>query len=154
MAFAIPSHSPSSDCFAGVFVIAKTIDMTSVPLLTHDSFDDLAVDPPNPNLETYDWPGEYAQRFDGDDKGGDTFDFQPQLTTEPTAPGEDVMCQNNLRIGDSFSFTDYKPTESLAVDPTNPDVGSSGHTGGANFVFCDGAVRSDEGPQFTTEPTA
>ena len=32
---------------------------------------DLAVDPTNPNLETYDWPGEYAQRFDGvDDTDG------------------------------------------------------------------------------------
>jgi hypothetical protein len=26
------------------------------------------------------------------------------------APGEDVMCQNNLRIGDDFIIVDYKPT--------------------------------------------
>ncbi len=62
-------------------------------------------------------------------------DFQPQLTTEPTAPGEDVMCQNNLRTGDDFIIVDYKPTESLkaddnflvdppdpSVDPNNPNV--------------------------------
>ena len=50
----------------------------------------------------------------------DTLDFK--LTTEPTAPGEDVMCQNNLRTGDDFIIVDYKPTESLAVDPNNPNV--------------------------------
>ena len=55
-------------------------------------------------------------------------DFQPQLTTEPTAPGEDVMCQNNLRTGDDFIIVDYKPTESLKaddnflVDPSDPSV--------------------------------
>ena len=62
------------------------------------------------------------------------------------APGEDVMCQNNLKIGDDFIIIDYKPTESLkaddnflvidwlaedhfkvdpsdpSVDPTNPNV--------------------------------
>jgi prepilin-type processing-associated H-X9-DG protein len=101
---------------------------------------------PDDDLENYDWPGEYAQRFDGVDKGGDTFDFQPQLTTEPTAPGEDVMGQNNLRIGDSFNFTDYKPTESLKADdnfiiidfkPTESLV-EEGHPGGANAVMGDG----------------
>ena len=24
-------------------------------------------------------------------------DFQPQFTTEPTGPGEDIMCQNKLK---------------------------------------------------------
>ena len=55
---------------------------------------------PDDDLENYDWPGEYAQRFDGVDKGGDTFDFQPQLTSEPTAPqatGDDG--QPDLLVG-------------------------------------------------------
>ena len=38
------------------------------------------------------------------------------LTNEPTAPGEDVMCQNNLKIGDDFIIIDYKPTESVKAD--------------------------------------
>ncbi len=65
--------------------------------------------------------------------------------------------------------------QSLAVDPTNPNVGSSGHTGGANLTMGDGSVRhADAGnlnpssfqiisagkddafdfSQLTTEPTA
>jgi hypothetical protein len=50
----------------------------------------------NAALEVYDWPGEYAQRFDGIDKGGNTFDVQPQLG------------------GHTF--------DDLAVDPTNPNA--------------------------------
>ena len=43
---------------------------------------------------------------------------------------------------DSFIFADYKPTESLAVDPTNPDVDwSSGHTGGARVMAASGSSR-------------
>ena len=66
---------------------------------------------------------------------GDTFDFQPQLTTEPTAPqaagptppiSEIVVtkisdvCSTPLLPSDTdtdgFVFTDYKPTESLRAD--------------------------------------
>ena len=102
--------------------------------VTHssDNGDGLAVDPTNPNLETYDWPGEYAQRFDGVDKGGDTFDFQPELTTEttePTAaeflrmPFETVMTtsldgtSNVSRDGsaDGFDFSQSTPDGTLAI---------------------------------------
>ena len=70
-------------------------------------------------------PGElqefnYTKRNDATTPAVDAFTFTDYKPTESLstdgAPGEDVMCQNNLRIGDDFSFTDYKPTESLKAD--------------------------------------
>ena len=61
-------------------------------------------------------------------------------------------------LGDPVTFTftvraDVKTDtwimDDLAVDPSNPHVGSSGHTGGVNVCMADGSVRSDEGPEET-----
>ena len=67
-----------------------------------------------------------------DTRGGDTFDFKPELTTEPTAPapsngggdpiryefdGDETLILNLYKQDDGQTFDD------LAVDPTNPNTG-------------------------------
>ena len=81
---------------------------------------------PDDDLENYDWPGEYAQRFDGVDKGGDTFDFQPQLTTEPTETAKEMDRGSTLLT--QFAINGNSPAETdiddLAVDPNNSASGT------------------------------
>ena len=49
--------------------------------------------------------------------------------------------QNEFRIVKRVDAATPQPIDDLAVDPNNPNVGSSGHTGGANFAMGDGSVR-------------
>jgi hypothetical protein len=77
--------APSSGApFIGEMVVTKSSDVVA-----SGPGDDTMTVVENAALKVYDWPGEYAQRFDGIDKGGgDTFDFQPQFTTEPTTAAD------------------------------------------------------------------
>ena len=74
-----------------------------------DGTDDLAVDPTNPNT------GDDAQPdvLVGAD-GSDTFNFQPELTSEPTAPEAGKVS----RYGDDRLMSDVI---SFEIDPTNPN---------------------------------
>jgi hypothetical protein len=83
----------------------------------------------NAAFEGYDWPGEYAQRFDGIDKvGDDTFEFKPELTTEPTAPeacGDGLsLCLNYEQIKTEYSEYngDGGSIDGLTVDLSNPNT--------------------------------
>ena len=98
-----------------------------------------------------------------DTGGGDTFDFKPELTTEPTAPapsngggdpiryefdGDETLILNLYKQDDGQTF------DNLAVDPTNPNTGhtpewSNLRSGDPGLP----AVQKDDTFDFTTEPT-
>jgi hypothetical protein len=143
--------------------ISKTMDMTSTPLLGPGSGGG-GDDPTDPNADLlatpgpdddvgYDWPGEYAQRFDGVDKGGDTFDFQPQLTSEPTAPegggadGKGYVLTSIQHSATDTSLVDQTDTEAssrLFVGNLTLDSQASVQTGfGGGVVVASGDVNGD-----------